>query len=33
LTAAALGGYAASLRAMNGLAEKKKELLIETLTR
>ncbi len=33
LTAAALGGYAASLKAMNGLAEKKKELLIETLTR
>jgi ABC-2 type transport system permease protein len=33
LTAAALGGYAASLNAMNGLAEEKKELLIETLTR
>jgi ABC-2 type transport system permease protein len=33
LTAAALGGYTASLKAMNGLAEKKKELLIETLTR
>ena len=33
LTAAALGGYTASLKAMNGLAEQKKELLIETLTR
>jgi ABC-2 type transport system permease protein len=33
LTAAALGGYTASLNAMNGLAEEKKELLIETLTR
>jgi ABC-2 type transport system permease protein len=33
LTAAALGGYTASLKAMNGLAEEKKELLIETLTR
>jgi ABC-2 type transport system permease protein len=33
LTAAALGGYTASLKAMNGLAEKNKELLIETLTR
>jgi ABC-2 type transport system permease protein len=33
LTAAALGGYTASLSAMNVLAEKKKELLIETLTR
>lgn len=33
LTAAALGGYAASLTAMNGLAEAKKEVLIETLTR
>jgi ABC-2 type transport system permease protein len=33
LTAVALGGYAASLRAMNGLAESKKEVLIETLTR
>ena len=33
LTAAALGGYAASLNAMNSLAEEKKELLIETLTR
>jgi len=33
LTAAALGGYASSLEAMNRLAEKKKELLIETLCR
>jgi ABC-2 type transport system permease protein len=33
LTAAALGGYWASLNAMNGLAEEKKELLIETLCR
>jgi ABC-2 type transport system permease protein len=33
LTAAALGGYTASLKAMNGLAEEKKERLIETLTR
>jgi ABC-2 type transport system permease protein len=33
LTAAAVAGYAASLDAMNGLAEKKKELLIETLCR
>jgi hypothetical protein len=33
LTAAALGGYAASLTAMNGLAEAKKEVLIEALTR
>lgn len=33
LTAAALGGYTASLKSMNGLAEEKKELLIETLTR
>ena len=33
LSAAALGGYSASLNAMNGLAEQKKELLIETLTR
>jgi ABC-2 type transport system permease protein len=33
LMAAALGGYTASLKAMNGLAEEKKELLIETLTR
>lgn len=33
LTAAALGGYAASLNAMTGLAEEKKEQLIETLTR
>ena len=33
LTAAALGGYAASLNALSGLAEEKKELLIETLTR
>ena len=33
LSAAALGGYSASLNAMNDLAEQKKELLIETLTR
>jgi len=33
LTAAALGGYFASLNAMNRLAEEKKELLIETLCR
>jgi ABC-2 type transport system permease protein len=33
LTAAALGGYFASLSAMNRLAEDKKELLIETLCR
>jgi ABC-2 type transport system permease protein len=33
LTAAAMGGYTASLKAMNGLAEEKKELLIEALTR
>ena len=33
LTAAALAGYAASLKAVNGLAETKKEILIETLTR
>jgi ABC-2 type transport system permease protein len=33
LTAAALGGYTASLNAMNSLAEEKKELLIDTLTR
>jgi ABC-2 type transport system permease protein len=33
LTAAALGGYRASLTAMNTLAEEKKELLIEALTR
>jgi hypothetical protein len=33
LTAAALGGYAASLNALSSLAEEKKELLIETLTR
>jgi hypothetical protein len=33
LTAAAVGGYVASLRAMNGLAEQKKDLLIETLCR
>jgi ABC-2 type transport system permease protein len=33
LTAAALAGYTASLKSMNGLAEQKKELLIETLTR
>jgi len=33
LTAAAAGGYVASLEAMNRLAEEKKELLIETLCR
>ncbi len=33
LTAAAAGGYAASLGAMDRLAEKKRELLIETLCR
>lgn len=33
LTAAAFAGYAASLRAVNGLAEAKKEVLIETLIR
>jgi ABC-2 type transport system permease protein len=33
LTMAAVGGYAASLDGLSGLAEKKKELLIETLTR
>ena len=33
LTAAAMGGYVASLNSLNGLAEEKKELLIETLTR
>jgi ABC-2 type transport system permease protein len=33
LTAAAASGYVASLSAMNGLAEQKKEVLIETLTR
>jgi hypothetical protein len=33
LTVAALGGYVASLPAMNRLAERKKELLIETLCR
>jgi len=33
LSAAALGGYAASLTAMNTLAERNKEQLIETLTR
>lgn len=33
LTVAALAGYAASLKAVNGLAEAKKEVLIETLTR
>jgi len=33
LTAAAVGGYVASLPAMNRLAEEKKELLIETLSR
>ena len=33
LTAAALGGYVSSLDALGRLAEKKKELLIETLCR
>ena len=33
LTVAAFAGYAASLKAVNGLAEAKKEVLIETLTR
>jgi ABC-2 type transport system permease protein len=33
LTGAAASGYVASLSAMNGLAEQKKEVLIETLTR
>jgi ABC-2 type transport system permease protein len=33
LTAAAMGGYVASLNSLNGLAEEKKELLIDTLTR
>jgi ABC-2 type transport system permease protein len=33
LTAAAFGGYAASLHAMNDLGETKKDVLIETLTR
>jgi len=33
LTAAALGGYVSSLDALARLAEKKKELLIETLCR
>jgi ABC-2 type transport system permease protein len=33
LTAAAVGGYTAALRAMDRLAEKKRELLIETLCR
>ena len=33
LTAAAVAGYAASLEGLSGLAERKKELLIETLTR
>ena len=33
LTAAAIGGYVSSLGAMNRLAEAKKELLIETLSR
>lgn len=33
LTAAALAGYSASLKAMDDLAQKKKELLIETLCR
>ena len=33
LTAAAAGGYTAALGAMDGLAEKKRELLIETLCR
>ena len=33
LTAAAVGGYVSSLGAMDRLAETKKELLIETLSR
>lgn len=33
LTAAALGGYTASLKALDGLAQEKRELLIEALTR
>jgi hypothetical protein len=33
LTAAAVGGYVASLGALSRLAEAKKELLIETLCR
>jgi hypothetical protein len=33
LTAAAVGGYTAALGAMDRLAEKKRELLIETLCR
>jgi hypothetical protein len=33
LTAAAVGGYTAALGAMERLAEKKRELLIETLCR
>jgi len=33
LTAAAAAGYVASLGALNRLAEKKRELLIETLCR
>lgn len=33
LTAAAVGGYVASLGALSRLAENKKELLIETLCR
>lgn len=33
LTAAAMGGYVASLNALDGLALKKREVLIETLTR
>jgi ABC-2 type transport system permease protein len=33
LTAAAVGGYTAALGAMDGLADKKRELLIETLCR
>jgi ABC-2 type transport system permease protein len=33
LTGAAMGGYVSSLKALNGLAEEKKELLIETLCR
>jgi hypothetical protein len=33
LSAAALGGYIASLDPLSGLAERKKELLIETFCR
>jgi hypothetical protein len=33
LTVAVIGGYSASLNAINELAQRKKELLIETLCR